>query len=152
MAGIFLSTLAILALLLCAVAGSPPPVSGHGSAGEAGGETDTPAHYFSQGPFADDPAGSDVSASAALTNKHHHHYTQPLYRIDTVEDFHRLAEGVNEHSRAEAAKLEECWRRVSELREVCYTHICTPAPYSQQPNAGDRGGYTPSIGRNVESM
>jgi hypothetical protein len=133
MTSIFLSTWAaaiIPTFLSYVVVGSSLPTSGHGN------ETDAPAWYFSRGPFADDPAGSELSASAGLLNRHH--YTQPLYRIDSVEDFHRLAEGVNEHIRAEAAKLEECQRGMRELGKVCYPSI-TSVFCIQQPNIGGQG-------------
>jgi hypothetical protein len=117
MTGIFRSTRAaaiLLALLSCAIAAE----SEHEKSSAASGETDeTSARYLSQGPFADDPSGSDLSAPAGLARNRH--YNSPLYRTDTVEDFHRLAEGVNEHFRTETSKLEKCQREKSALREVC---------------------------------
>lgn len=129
MADIFLWTLSssgiILAFLLHIVVGSPPPLSARGNASAEGGEADTPALYFSAGPFADDPVGSDLPALAVLSNWHPH-YQLPLYRIDSAEDDHLLSDGVSGHSRAEAAKLPEHQEGIRELREVCYTSCRMP--------------------------
>jgi len=120
----------MLAYLSHGVDGSPPPLSEHRNTSD---ETDeTPARYLSQGPFDDDPSGSDsLSASPGLTNGHH--YQQPLYRIDSVEDNNQMAEDKNGHIRAEAANLEECRREMDVLIKVCYTQL-TPDPNLQQPN------------------
>lgn len=116
----------ILAFLSYSVViGSPPPPPGHESIGRTvTAEIDTPAQYFSRGMFADDPAECDHSPSEAVGGIGKHHNEPSSYRTDTVEDFHRLAEGVNEHIRAEAAKLEECQRKVSTLEEVSTPHGC----------------------------
>lgn len=122
MADIFLWTLSssgiILAFLLHIVVGSPPPLSARGN---ASAEADTPARYFSTGPFADDPVGSGLPALAGLSNWHPY-YQPPLYRIDSAEDVHLLSDGVNGQSQAEAAKLPEYQEGIRELKEVCYTN------------------------------
>jgi len=109
----------MLASLSHDVAVSPPPLFGHVGTSNTSDEADeTPARYLSQGPFDDDPSDSDsLSASPGLTNGHH--YQQPLYRIDSVEDNNQM----NGPVRVEAAKLEECRREMGVLIKVCYTSL-----------------------------